>query len=178
LQIGPTNETIKAYLTRGNSGRAVAPNSDIHITKVSLGHDSSRVTFQTDEFLEISVEATARALHEDMSVVIQIVDDNQYAVFDTCTQRLGAGPLALAAGETLTSTFRIHLRLGQGTYHVNAFLHRYVTDRPFDRYLLAATFFVAGTPTVRGVANLAPALVGCEKTTLAGRSASNVACVP
>jgi len=163
LQIGPTNETIKAYLTGGHRGRAT-PDSDIHITKVSLGScGPSRVTFETDEVVEITVEATARTLHEDMSVVIRIADDNQYNVFDTCTQRLGAGPLSLAAGETLTSTFRVQLRLAQGTYHVDAFLHRYVTDRPFDRYLSAATFFVAGTPTVRGVANLAPSLIHCEK---------------
>jgi hypothetical protein len=146
----------------------VTPDSDI-TSGVSLGpRDSARVTFETDEFVEITVEATARTRHEDMSVVIQMVDDNQYNVFDTCTQRLGAGPLALDAGETLTSTFRVQLRLAQGTYHINAFLHQYVTDRPFDRYLSAATFFVAGTPTVRGVAHLAPALVHCEATTVAG----------
>jgi lipopolysaccharide transport system ATP-binding protein len=171
VQIGPTNETIKAYLTGGHRGRETS-DSDIHITKVSLGsRGSSRVTFETDEVVEITVEATARTLHEDMSVVIRIADDNQYNVFDTCTQRLGAGPLSLAAGETLTSTFRVQLRLAQGTYHVDAFLHRYVTDRAFDRYLSAATFFVAGTPTVRGVANLTPALIHCEKTSVGARTA-------
>ena len=171
VQIGPTNETIKGYLTGGHRGRETS-DSDIHITKVSLGsRGSSRVTFETDEVVEITVEATARTLHEDMSVVIRIADDNQYNVFDTCTQRLGAGPISLAAGETLTSTFRVQLRLAQGTYHVDAFLHRYVTDRAFDRYLSAATFFVAGTPTVRGVANLTPALIQCEKTPVGALSA-------
>ena len=42
-------------------------------------------------------------------------------------------------------------------------VHEQLTDRAFDAWLLAATFFVAGTPTVRGVANLVPALVACEK---------------
>jgi lipopolysaccharide transport system ATP-binding protein len=164
LQIDATNEVIKAYLTRGHHARSVDPASEIHLTKVSLGpRDSSRVTFETDEFTDITVEATARAPREDMSVVIQIVDNNEYPVFDTCTQRLGAGPLSLAAGETLTCTFRVQLRLAEGTYHVNAYLHRYVTDRAFDRWLSVATFFVAGTPTVRGVANLVPSLVHCER---------------
>ncbi len=181
VQIGPSNETIKAYLTRGHHARVLEPGSDIRITSVTLGPPgSSRVTFETDEFMDITVEATARTRHEDMSVVIQIVDDNQYAVFDTCTQRLGSGPLALAAAETLTCTFRVQLRLAQGTFHVNAFLHRYVTDRPFDRWLSAATFFIAGTPTVRGVANLAPSLVHCEKAavgdTLAAAEAFDGAC--
>ena len=78
------------------------------------------------------------------------------------------GPLALDAGETMHCTFKVQLRLAQGTYHVNAYLHRYVTDQPYERWLHAATFFVGGTPTVRGVAHLAPSLVHCEKQSLVG----------
>ena len=168
-QIGDSNEVIKAYLTRGHQARVLGPESDIHITNVSLGPpNSSRVTFETEEFVEITVEATARTPHGDMTVLIQIVDDNQYVIFETCTQRLGAGPLELGAGATLRCTFRVQLRLGPGTYHVNAFLHRYVTNQPFDRWVPAATFFVAGTPTVRGVANLLPSLIHCETTAGAG----------
>jgi lipopolysaccharide transport system ATP-binding protein len=164
VRIGPSNEVIKAYLTRGAHARAPEPEREIQITKVSLGPSgSSRVTFGTDEFLDITVEAEARAPREDMSVVIQIVDENQYPVFDTCTQRLGAGAISLDAGETLRCTFRVQLRLAEGTFHVNAYLHRYVTDRPFDRWLSSATFFVTGAPTMRGVANLAPSLIHCEK---------------
>ena len=170
VRIGPTNEIIKTYLTRGGRTRTPEPTSEIHLTKVSLGPSgSSRVTFETDDVLDITVEAEARAAREGMSVVIQIVDDNQYPVFDTCSQRLGAGPLALSAGETLRCTFRTQLRLAQGTYHVNAFLHNYVTDRALDRWLSAATFFVGGTPTVRGIANLAPRLVECERMPQAGQ---------
>ena len=163
-QIGPSDEIIKTYLTRAHHARAL-DGSDIRITNVTLGaSDSSRVTFGTDEFVDITVEASARTLHEDMSLVIQIVDDNQYAVFDTCTQRLGAGPITLAAGETITCTFRVQLRLAQGTFHVNAFLYRYVTSQQIDRWLSAATFFMAETPVVRGVANLAPSLIQFEKS--------------
>jgi hypothetical protein len=99
-----------------------------------------------------------------MSVVIQISDNNQYAVFDTCTQRLGAGPITFEAGETLTCTFRVQLRLAQGTFHVNAYLHRYVTSHQVDRWMSAATFFMAETPLVRGVANLTPSLMSWDKT--------------
>jgi len=169
VRIGPSNETIKAYLTRGHGTRTLEPGSDIRITRVTLGAPgSSRVTFETEEFVEITVEATARTRHEDVSLVIQIVDHNQYAVFDTCTQRLGAGPLTVEAGETLTCTFRVQLRLAQGTFHVNAFLHRYVTSHQIDRWLSAATFFIAETQDIRGIVNLAPALIACQKTTSAG----------
>jgi lipopolysaccharide transport system ATP-binding protein len=164
-QIGPSNEIIKAYLNRGHQTRALEAGSEIRITDVTLGPTgSSRVTFASDEFMDITVEAKARTRHEDLSVVIQIVDNNQYAVFDTCTQRLGAGPVTLEAGETLTCTFRVQLRLAQGTFHVNAFLHRYVTSHQVDRWLSAATFFVSETPLIRGIANLTPSLMSCEKT--------------
>ena len=163
VTMGPSHEVIKAYLTRGHGARATE-DRDIRITEVSLGPERTRVEFQADEVLEITVAAAARTPHEDISVVVQIVDDHQYPVFDTCTQRLGAGPLALEAGETLRCTFRMQLRLADGTYHVSAYLHRYVTDQAYERWSAAATFFVAGTPTVRGVANLVPTLTLCEKT--------------
>ena len=163
VTMGPSHEVIKAYLTRGHGARATE-DRDISITEVSLGPERTRVEFQADEVLEITIAAAARTPHEDISVVVQIVDDHQYPVFDTCTQRLGAGPLALEAGETLRCTFRMQLRLADGTYHVSAYLHRYVTDQAYERWSAAATFFVAGTPTVRGVANLVPTLTLCEKT--------------
>jgi len=169
VQIGPSNEVIRRYLTRGQQTRALEPGSDIAITKVTLGSsDSSRVTFGTDEFVDITVEAIARTRHEDLSVVIGLVDNNQYKVFDTCTQRLGAGPLTLEAGETLTCTFRVQLRLAQGTFHVDAYLHRYVTSHQVDRWLSATTFFITETQLVRGIANLAPTLIRCEKTVPVG----------
>ena len=164
VTIGPSNDVIQEYLTRGQEARALEPDRSIHITEVTLGPPgSTQVEFKTDELLEVTVRATARSPHEDMSVVIQIVDENHYPVFDTCTQRLGAGPVSLEAGETLSCTFKVQLRLAEGTYHVNAFLHRYVTNRAYERWLSAATFFVGQTPTVRGVAHLAPSLVRCEK---------------
>ncbi len=97
-----------------------------------------------------------------MSVVVQIVDQHQYPVFDTCTQRLGAGPITLDADQTLSCTFELDVTLAQGTFHVNAFLHRYITDRPYDRWTSAATFFVAATPEVRGLVTLHPRLAACD----------------
>jgi ABC-type polysaccharide/polyol phosphate transport system ATPase subunit len=164
-QIGPTNEIIKAYLERAHDGRARDPERDISITKVWLGPaDDSQVQFETDEYVDVVIEATARTPHKEMSVVLEIVDENQYPVFETCTERLGGGPLALGAGETLRVTFRVQLRLAQGTYHVNASLHRHVTSGAFDQWTTAATFFVAGTTTMRGVANLVPTLLTVDKT--------------
>jgi lipopolysaccharide transport system ATP-binding protein len=161
--IGPTEEVIRTYFSRGQQQRAVDADRGIVVTKV-MTHDSSgpRGEFESDGKLWITVEACARTRHDDMSVVIQIVDDHQYPVFDTCTQRLGAGPITLDRDQTLTCTFELDLSLAQGTFHVNAFLHRYITNRPYDRWLSAATFFVTGAPEVRGIVTLHPRLVACD----------------
>ena len=161
--IGPTEDVIRTYFGRGQQQRSVDADRGIVITKVTT-HDSRgpRSEFESDGKLWITVEACARTRHEHMSVVIQIVDDHQYPAFDTCTQRLGAGPITLDRDQTLTCTFELDLSLAQGTFHINAFLHRYVTNRPYDRWLSAATFFVTGAQEVRGIVTLHPRLVACD----------------
>lgn len=164
--IGPTTEVIKTYYERGQQQRvngAAYENSGVAITQVTT-HDGkgSRVEFDSGGKLYITVEARAQTPHDDMSVVIAIVDDNQYLVFDTCTQRLGVGAITLDSNQTLKCTFELDLCLAEGAFHVNAFLHRYVTDRAYDRWLAAATFFVVGTPEVRGVVTLHPKLKACH----------------
>jgi ABC-type polysaccharide/polyol phosphate transport system ATPase subunit len=164
--IGPTAEIIRNYYNRGQQQRANGDDqrkSGVWITRVIV-HTSEgpRVEFESDSKLYITVEARARSFRDDMSIVIAIVDDNQYLVFDTCTQRLGAGAITLEEDQKLQCTFELDLSLAEGTFHVNAYIHRYVTDRPYDRWLSAATFFVAGAPTVRGVVTLHPRLVRCS----------------
>jgi lipopolysaccharide transport system ATP-binding protein len=161
--IGPTEDVIRTYFGRGQQQRVVDADCGVVITKV-MTHDSRgpRSEFESDGKLWITVEARARTRHDDMSVVIQIVDDHQYPVFDTCTQRLRAGSITLDRDQTLTCTFELDLSLAQGTFHINAFLHRYVTNRPYDRWLSAATFFVTGAPEVCGIVTLHPRLVACD----------------
>jgi hypothetical protein len=103
----------------------------------------------------------ARQACDDLSVVIEIVDENQYAVFDTCTQRLGQGPLRLAAGQRVRCAFDLDLQLAGGAYRVNAYAHRYVTNQAYDAWFSAATFFVADVPEIRGAVNLHPSMASC-----------------
>jgi ABC-type polysaccharide/polyol phosphate transport system ATPase subunit len=164
--IGPTAEVIKTYYERGQQQRLIGVTEkerDVSITNVAV-HDGSgpRVEFESGGRFFITVEARAQCYRDDMSVVIQIVDDNQYAVFDTCTQRLGAGAIKLDRDQTLRCTFDLDLNLAAGTFHVNAFLYRYVTSENYDRWLTAATFFVTGASEVRGVVTLYPKLTECK----------------
>jgi lipopolysaccharide transport system ATP-binding protein len=164
--VGPTEEVIQAYYKRGQQQRgngADGPDSGVSITHVTV-HDGSgpRVEFESGGKLYLTVEARARTRHDDMSVVISIVDDHQYPLFDTCTQRLGAGPITLDRDQTLKCTFELDLSLAAGTFHVNAFLYRYVTGQNYDRWLAAATFFVTGAPEVHGIVTLHPRLAECR----------------
>jgi len=163
--IGATQEVINAYYDRGQQHRTSNSNTagkDAVITKVVV-HDgtNARMEFHSGDRLFVSVEAHAQVQCDDMSVVIALVDNHQYLVFDTCTQRLGAGPITLREGETIICTFEMNCQLVEGTFHVHAYLHRYVTDLPYDGWRSAATFFVKGTPEARGVAMLSPKLVQC-----------------
>jgi hypothetical protein len=134
------------------------------MTRVTT-HDAEgtpRVEFASGGKLYVTVEAEAGSRHEDISVVIQLVDDHQYPIFDTCSQRLGAGSTALEGGESLKVTFELSVLLAEGTFHFNVFLYRYVTNRAYDRWTSAATFFVTGAPDVRGLVALQPRLVTCQ----------------
>jgi ABC-type sulfate/molybdate transport systems ATPase subunit len=158
--IGPTEDVIQTYFSRGQQQRTVEPDKEIFITKVTTQNgDRPCSEFASGSKMRITVQASACARHDDISVVIQLVDNHQYPFFDTCTQRLGAAPITIEAGQTLECTFELDLDLAQGTFHVNAYLHRYVTDQPCDRWISAATFFVNGAPDVRGIVTLHPKLL-------------------
>jgi lipopolysaccharide transport system ATP-binding protein len=165
--VGPTDEVIRTYLQRGQQARTLDADHGVAITEV-FTHDAQgqkRVEFESDAKLRITVRASARTRHEDMSLVIQIVDEHQYPIFDTCTQRLGAGAFTLDAGDEFECTFELDVVLAEGTFHVNAYLHRYLTERAYDNWLSAATFFVTGAHEVRGAVTLHPRLTGFHVTT-------------
>jgi lipopolysaccharide transport system ATP-binding protein len=164
--IGPTHEVISTYYNRGQQQRKSATNDTgkhVVITKVTV-HDGTkpRMEFKSGDKLYVSIEAHAQFRCAEMSIVIAIVDNHQYLVFDTCTQRLGADAISLEDDQTLTATFEMVAQLVEGTFHVHAYLHRYRTDLAYDSWRSAATFFVKGTPEARGVAMLRPTLVKCE----------------
>jgi ABC-type polysaccharide/polyol phosphate transport system ATPase subunit len=174
--IDRTEDVVKAYYKSGQERHRVGTNPDISISSVTV-HDRNGATveFESGGKFFITVEAYARTAHPDLSVVIAIIDDHQYLVFDTCSARLGAGNITLGENQTLRCTFELDLNLAAGTFHVNAFLYRYLTQNNYDRWLSATTFFVTGTPDVRGVVTLHPRLVAFEVGSSNGMSEAHPA---
>jgi lipopolysaccharide transport system ATP-binding protein len=177
--VGPTDEVIRDYYERGQQQRANGTDTTewgVRITQVVV-HDGigPRVEFESGGKFYVTVEALSQTRRDDMSVVIAIVDDNQYLVFDTCTQRLAAGAITLDRDQTLKCTFELDLSLAEGTFHVNAFLYRYVTGQNYDRWLTAATFFVKGAREARGVVTLRPRLTECLVGDCSGQETLNQA---
>ena len=161
--IGPTEDVIRTYFGRGQLPRVADASSGVLITKVSVQDEHGPgVEFASGCKLFITIEVQGHVRHDDMSVVVQILDDHQYPVFDTCTQRLGAGEITIDRDQTLRCTFEVDNLLAQGTFHVNAYVHRYLTNLPYDRWMSAATFFVSGAPEARGVVTLHPRLAELE----------------
>jgi lipopolysaccharide transport system ATP-binding protein len=159
LANGPTDEVIRRYVGRAQEQRATDGGSVV-VREVTLRNASGPAgRFASGDKAFIDVVVDARRDEGDVSVVVQIVDDNFYPIFDTCNARINNGKSAsLKAGEELRATFELDLHLGAGTYHVNVYAHEYIAGRAFSTWRSAASFFIGETPLVKGQANLYPRL--------------------
>ena len=159
LACGPTDDVIRQYVGRPQDQRT-GEGTILNIQDVILRR-STGVTakFDPGEKTYIDVTLAARQPLSNLSIVVQIVDNNFYPVFDTCSARLNDGATAsLEAGERLECTFELDMHLAAGNYHVNIYAYEYVVERPFSTWRSAASFFVGETRFVKCAANLYPRL--------------------
>jgi lipopolysaccharide transport system ATP-binding protein len=159
LACGPTDDVIRQYVGRAQDQRT-GEGTILNIQDVTLRHSTGVTTkFDPGEKTYIDVTVAARQPLSNLSIVVQIVDNNFYPVFDTCSARLNDGATAsLEAGEKLECTFELDMHLAAGTYHVNIYAYEYVVERPFSTWRSAASFFVGETRFVKCAANLYPRL--------------------
>jgi lipopolysaccharide transport system ATP-binding protein len=163
LANGPTDDVIRHYV-----GRAQQQRSDeggrVDIRTVTLRNSSGpSLRFQSGEKAIVDVTVVAHRATRDLSIVVQIVDDSFYHIFDTCNARLNNGVSAsLEAGEQLQCSFELDMHLAAGTYHINVYAHEYLTDKPFSTWRSAASFLVGQTRLVKGCVNLYPRMVRCR----------------
>ena len=158
---GPTAEVIRAYLERDAArGPDAATGEDASLSRVTLrGRAGETLRFESGEKMFLDVEVRARRRCEKLAVVVECVDEEQYLVFNTSTQRLGEPPFDLEAGETFETTLEMTVNLAPGTFQFGASLYRYDTEHTYDERPRAATFYVTAAGDVRGIAHLQPHVV-------------------
>jgi hypothetical protein len=168
---GPTDSVIREYLERAQGSRP-EDGAKVQIKKVTVRRaQGGSGQFAAGDVAFVDVVIAAREDVDNATIVIQIVDDNFYPIFDTDTARLSGNVSSLRAGEELEATFALDLHLAAGSYHITVFAHQYVTDRAFSTWRSAATFFVGETRTVKGRANLYPTLTRCVTRVAADEAA-------
>jgi lipopolysaccharide transport system ATP-binding protein len=167
LAVGPTDEVIRRYIGRAQDQRS-GEATRVEIREVTLRRATGGATAKIEpgEKAYVDVTVFARQTVSDVSIVMQIVDDGFYPIFDTCSARLNDGISAsMKAGEELKVTFELDMHLGAGTYHLNMYAHEYTVDRPFATWRSAASFFVGETRLIKGRANLYPTMPRFELST-------------
>jgi hypothetical protein len=107
----------------------------------------------------VEVELHARESCPRVAVVLDLLDESQYNLFNTSTERMGHPPVDLEPGEVYRCTFRLDLYLAQGTYYLGAHAYRYDVEHNYDSLVPALTFYVSSGIEVRGAVNCNPRLV-------------------
>jgi lipopolysaccharide transport system ATP-binding protein len=161
---GPTSEVVRRYMNQGSEASGDSTEKEAFISAVGVRDERGQaLQFDAGQKITVEIEVTANKPCEKLAVVVECLDDQQYDVFNTSTQRLGATPFALAAGEKERVTFELTLHLVPGTYHLGAYLYRYDIQKNFDTRTQAVTFYVTSPVDVRGAAHLEPRVVAQEK---------------
>lgn len=164
--IGPAQEVIKSYISRGKNQIAAADqDKDVYISKVTLRDQSEReaLQFEARSKMIVEVEVTARRDVKDLAIVIVCLNEQLFSVFHIDEQRLGAQAFSLKAGSRHVTSFGLTLNLAPGAYHFRINVHRYNSERTYDSVSPVATFYVRSDVHIRGVADLEPRLLRYEE---------------
>jgi len=173
LHEGPTPDVVRKYMERNSEGGG-GDNADkeAYVSGVRLFHRGGQtLQFDAGEKVTAEIDVTANQPCEKLAVVVQLVDEEQYDVFNTSTQRLGTAPFTLRPGETERISMELTLHLVPGTYHVTVYVYRYDIQKNFDTRTRAVTFYVTSPTDVRGAAHLEPRVLSQEKVAAAAAEA-------
>jgi lipopolysaccharide transport system ATP-binding protein len=154
---GPAARVVADYLSETENGRKKVHAGEVSISKAFFrGQNGETLQFDSGEKAVFEIDVTARVACEKLSVSIVVLDDNQYSIFDTSTERLNHESFSLEAGETKRITYELNLHLAQGTYRLGCYVFRYDIEKMYDTLIPAATIYVKSDRDVRGAANLYP----------------------
>ncbi len=153
---GTSAEVARAYLARATGGQDDQSQKEVYVSSVRMTGGKSDLQFESQQKAVVEIAITANKAVEKVAIVLHMLDDDDYEVFNTSTQRLGTPPFDLKAGETKHVTVELTMHLVPGTYHLGIYLHRYDQQKDFDARARAVTFYMTSQADVRGVANLEP----------------------
>jgi lipopolysaccharide transport system ATP-binding protein len=163
LTIDSAGSVVRRYLSDASKVTNDGPQKSVYISQVKVRDSTGeQSTFESGQTAWVDIAVTARERVEKLAVVLFLLDDNQYLIFSTATERLGHRPFSLDAGESYRCTFELTLNISYGTFHVCAAVHRYDIEKQYDCRLAAATVFVGSSLGVRGAVNLFPRLIEAE----------------
>lgn len=163
VKIGNTSEVVQHYMELGISSNRRTTDNDAFVSRVEIyDKNGETVQFQTGQTIWCEIDVTARVLCAKLSVTISLVDDKQYHIFDTSTQRLGCGTVTLREGEIFSCKFQLDLHIASGVYRLGVQAYRYDVQHMYDLHFPAATIFIHSNEDVRGVVNLYPKVVAQE----------------
>lgn len=157
VTIDETDVVIRKYL--GSEAAEAIPdeNKPVYISSLTFrDRDGEQSTFESGQTAWVDVEITARECVEKVAVVIWLMDENKYEIFNTSTERLGCAPITLQPGQSYRCTFELTLNLAHGTFDLCAAVHRYDIGKSYDRRVPAATVFIGSSMGVRGAVNCFP----------------------
>jgi lipopolysaccharide transport system ATP-binding protein len=157
VAIGPSDETIRAYLARAETQRSQRQVAGIFVSRVEVRDASGpRVHYQTGDRVSVDVEVVSRGRYEKLALEFGLKDAREYHIFNTSSESLTGTTFALGPDEAITCTFDLQLHLVPGRYHFCTWVYRYDTQTQYDHWQSAATIFVGSETEVRGVVNLYP----------------------
>jgi ABC-type polysaccharide/polyol phosphate transport system ATPase subunit len=157
--MGPTDEVVRRYLTQGDK-REVDPTKAVYISSVKMrDNEGEKTNFESGQVAWIDIEVTARKAAEKLAVVIWFVDQRDYEIFNTSTERLGLPAFSLSPGQVYRCTYELTINAAHGSFGLCVAVHRYDLQKDYDTQKPATTFFVGSSMSVRGAVNCFPRVI-------------------
>jgi ABC-type multidrug transport system ATPase subunit len=160
VTIDSADAAIRKYLSAGPTSNDRQDSKPVYVSSVTVrDRAGEQSTFESGQTAWVDVEITARESVEKLAVVIFLIDQSQYEIFNTSTERLDCAPVNLQPGQSYRCTFELTLNAAHGSFGLCAAVHRYDIDKSYDVRRPAATLFIGSSMAVRGAVNCFPRIV-------------------
>jgi lipopolysaccharide transport system ATP-binding protein len=157
IKDGPAPEVVRYYLSPSEWASEVTDKKEAYISNMILkGERGNNLLFDTGEKVFLEIEVAGNVHCSNLSLTVEMGNDDNRDVFNTSTQRLNDTTFSLEPGGKKKVTFELNLHVVPGTYHLGAFIYRYDIQKVYDAKTPALTIQVRSEKDVRGIVNLYP----------------------